>query len=81
MLFFTKKSRSNPNELSIYVRITVKGKRAEISLKRCVNSTQWDSTKNKGRENTDKIRVVISEDINNLLKRFEQKRSKAIGNC
>ncbi|GAA3624827.1 Arm DNA-binding domain-containing protein [Flavivirga jejuensis] len=56
--FFTRKSRSNPNELSIYVRITVKGKRAEISLKMCVNSTQWDSTKNKGRGNTEKIRVL-----------------------
>ncbi|GAL82454.1 transposase [Algibacter lectus] len=59
IIFFTRKSRSNPNELSIYVRITVKGKRAEISLKRCVNSTQWDSTKNKGRGgNTEKIRAL-----------------------
>lgn len=56
--FFTRKSRRTPNELSIYVRITVAGKRAEISLKRCVNSTQWDPTKNKGRGNSEKIRVL-----------------------
>ncbi len=56
--FFTRKSRSNPNELSIYARINVKGKRAEISLKRCANSVQWDSAKNRGRGNTEKIRAL-----------------------
>lgn len=56
--FFTRKSRSNPNELSIYARINVKGKRAEISLKRCANSAQWDSAKNRGRGNTEKIRAL-----------------------
>jgi len=56
--FFTRKSRSNPNELSIYTRINVKGKRAEISLKRCVNLAQWDSTRNRGRGNTEKIRAL-----------------------
>ncbi|MBS9461428.1 site-specific integrase [Flagellimonas sp. 389] len=56
--FFTRKSRSNPNELSIYARINVMGKRAEISLKRCANSAQWDSAKNRGRGNTEKIRAL-----------------------
>ncbi|UII75313.1 site-specific integrase [Flagellimonas sp. HMM57] len=58
IIFFTRKSRSNPNGLSIYVRITVAGKRAEISLKRCVNSEQWDSTRNRGRGNSEKIRAL-----------------------
>jgi len=58
--FFTRESRSNPNELSIYARINVKGKRAEISLKRCVNLAQWDSAKNRGRGNTEKIRALNS---------------------
>ncbi len=56
--FFTRKSRSNFEELNAYARINVNGKRAEISLKRCANSTQWDSTKNKGRENSEKIRAL-----------------------
>ncbi len=34
VIFFTRKSRSNAQKLSIYSRITVDGKRSEISLKR-----------------------------------------------
>ncbi|WP_396590209.1 site-specific integrase [Allomuricauda sp. R78024] len=58
LIFFTRKSRSNPKQLSIYVRITVAGKRAEISLKRNVHVAQWDSTKTKGKGNTEKIRIL-----------------------
>ncbi len=58
IIFFTRKSRSNPKQLSIYVRITVAGKRAEISLKRNVHVAQWDSTKTKGKGNTEKIRIL-----------------------
>ncbi|UII76259.1 site-specific integrase [Flagellimonas sp. HMM57] len=58
IIFFTRKSRSNPKQLSIYVRITVEGKRAEISLKRNVHVIQWDSTKTKGKGNTEKIRIL-----------------------
>ncbi len=58
IIFFTRKSRSNPEQLSIYVRITVAGKRAEISLKRNVHVTQWDSSKTKGRGNSSKIKIL-----------------------
>jgi len=58
VIFFTRKSRSNPDQLSIYVRITVVGKRAEISLKRNIVNTQWDNKKNRGRGNATKIRTL-----------------------
>lgn len=58
MIFFTRKSRSNPEQISIYVRITVAGKRAEISLKRSLANSQWDANKNKGKGNTEKIRAL-----------------------
>ena len=58
LIFFTRKSRSNSKQLSIYVRITVNGKRAEASLKRNVHCTEWDTTKNRGRGNTDKIKAL-----------------------
>ncbi|MEP5600836.1 MAG: site-specific integrase [Algibacter sp.] len=58
IIFFTRKSRSKPKQLSIYVRITVKGKRAEISLKRSIAINQWDTNKNRGKGNTEKIRVL-----------------------
>ena len=48
VIFFTRKSRSNPNQISIYARITVNGKRSEMSLKRGIDQNQWDSTKNRG---------------------------------
>ncbi|MFI2743491.1 hypothetical protein ACG2LH_12180 [Zhouia sp. PK063] len=44
MIFFTRKSRSNP-KLSIYVRITINRKRAKISLKRVISIKDWDRNK------------------------------------
>ena len=58
VIFFTRKSRSVANKLSIYVRITVNGKRSEISLKRTVLLSEWDSSKNRERGNSYKIRVL-----------------------
>ncbi|MFD1615175.1 Arm DNA-binding domain-containing protein [Gelatiniphilus marinus] len=58
IIFFTRKSRSVANKLSIYVRITVNGKRSEISLKRTILLNEWDSSKNRGRGNSYKIRIL-----------------------
>ncbi|MDG1729439.1 MAG: Arm DNA-binding domain-containing protein [Algibacter sp.] len=58
VIFFTRKSRSTPNQISIYVRITVNGKRSEISLKRSIDQNQWDSTKNRGRGQSERIKVL-----------------------
>jgi hypothetical protein len=37
VLLFTRDISNNPQKLTIYARITVNGKRAEISLKRYVS--------------------------------------------
>ena len=58
IIFFTRKSRSNSNLLNIYCRITVNGKRAEISLKRSVSVNNWDVSKSKARGTTTKTRVL-----------------------
>ena len=58
VIFFTRKSRSVPNQLSIYVRITVDGKRSEISLKRNIPSKEWDSSRNRGRGGSQRIRAL-----------------------
>jgi integrase len=58
VIFFTRKSRSTSNKLSIYVRITVTGQRSEISLKRTILFKDWDSSKNRGRGSSYKIRVL-----------------------
>jgi len=44
ILFYIRKSRSNNDQrASIYLRITVGTKRAEISIQRKVNTNQWNS--------------------------------------
>ncbi|MFY0715210.1 site-specific integrase [Seonamhaeicola sp. NFXS20] len=58
VIFFTRKSRSNPKQLCIYVRITINGKRSEISLKRVVLVKEWDSNKSRGRGCSQKIRIL-----------------------
>ncbi|WP_034044890.1 site-specific integrase [Wocania ichthyoenteri] len=58
IIFFTRKSRSNPNQISIYIRITVNGKRSEMSLKRSIEQNQWDNTKNRGRGNSENARIL-----------------------
>ncbi|WP_242203514.1 site-specific integrase [Aestuariivivens insulae] len=70
VIFFTRKSRSKTNELSIYVRITVKGRRSEMSLKRNVQTGQWDSARNRGRGSTEPIKnlnAYLDEVYNKLL--------------
>ena len=52
VIFFTRKNRANDNKLSIYARITVDGKRAEISIKRCTKTRDWDSRRKRARGNT-----------------------------
>tara|TARA_R110001592_G_scaffold208897_1_gene459970 strand:+ start:254 stop:1519 length:1266 start_codon:yes stop_codon:yes gene_type:complete len=58
IVFFTRKSSSTASKLLVYARITVNGKRTEISLKRHVLFKEWDNSKNRGRGNAYKIRVL-----------------------
>jgi len=58
IIFFTRKSRNTKNQVSIYVRITVNGKRSEISLKRNVLFKEWDNNKNRGRGTSTKISIL-----------------------
>ena len=58
IILFTRKSRSVTSKLSIYARITVNGKRSEISLKRSVIPKDWDTSKNRGRGGNYKIRIL-----------------------
>lgn len=70
VIFFTRKSRSNSKQLSIYVRITINGKRAEISLKRAIPKKDWDSNKSRGRGSSQQVRTLntyLDEVYNRLL--------------
>ncbi|WP_291866472.1 site-specific integrase [Maribacter sp.] len=70
VIFFTRKPRGFSNEFSIYARITVDGKRAEISLKRSVLVNHWDINKGRGRGNTTKVKFLnayLDEVYNQIL--------------
>lgn len=52
LLFFIRKERKNTDgEAPIFLRITINGKRAEISIKRYIDPDKWDSKANKAKGN------------------------------
>ncbi len=45
ILIWANKSKASNNEAPLFARITVDGKRAEVSLKKRIDLSKWDSTK------------------------------------
>ncbi|SRX55032.1 site-specific integrase [Aequorivita sp. CIP111184] len=60
VLIFTRDITYNPNKLTIYARITVDGKRAEISLKRYTAVNVWDVSKGRVSGTSQKVRLLNS---------------------
>ena len=60
VLIFTRDITYNPEKLTIYARITIDGKRAEISLKRYTSVNVWDISKGRVIGNTQKARLLNS---------------------
>jgi len=56
--FWVNATRAKNNQVSVYGRITVNGKRANISLKRKVVLTEWDSKKGRARGNKQESRLL-----------------------
>jgi hypothetical protein len=62
---------------TVFARITVNGKRCEISLKKKVNSTNWDDAKGKARgtkedarklnEHIERVRSIIADGYHQLV--------------
>ncbi|ETN97088.1 site-specific integrase [Zhouia amylolytica] len=75
VIFFTRKSRSNPNQLTIYARITVSGKRSEISLKRSIHFKDWDSHRSRARGSSSTSRALnayLDEVFSKLLNCYKE---------
>lgn len=70
--FFIKKYKAKENSAPVYVRITVNGRSADISLKRAIDVRCWNESKGKAKGNGDEART-----FNNYL---EQVRTE-ISNC
>ena len=60
ILFWINSSRAKNNLAEIYVRITVDGKKANISLKRKVNVDQWNNAKKRVNGSSAKARQINS---------------------
>ncbi|MCB4800022.1 site-specific integrase [Neotamlana laminarinivorans] len=56
--FWVSTSRIKNNEVSVYLRITVNGKRANISLHRKVDLSLWDPTKGRVKGNNHESRLL-----------------------
>lgn len=57
LIFWVNTSRAKNNKASLYVRITVNGRRANISLNRKVDLLEWDSNKSKLKGKSEASRV------------------------
>lgn len=58
IIFFVKKHRSFHGKAPIYARITVDGKRTDLSIKRKVESDRWDEVKGSARGNKPEVKVL-----------------------
>ena len=56
--FWVNATRVKNNQVSVFARVTVNGKRANISLKRKVVLSEWDSNKGKARGNKQESRLL-----------------------
>ncbi|GGG57212.1 transposase [Croceivirga lutea] len=60
LLIFTRAHTNDSTRLTIYARITVNGKRAEISLKRYTTVNDWDDKLGRIKGNTQKAKLLNS---------------------
>lgn len=68
ILFWLKLANAKNRKAPLYARITVNGKRAELSLKRKITISNWDSGKNKLKGLSNEVRLV-----NNFLEQIHSK--------
>ena len=69
LLFFVKKSKVRPNgSAPIYMRITIEGKKADISSKRYIEPQKWDNKVQKAIGNSQETKT-----LNVYLKTLEQR--------
>ncbi|MCB7480243.1 site-specific integrase [Christiangramia sediminis] len=79
VLFFVRKHHDGTKKLFIYARITVDGKRSEISLKRSILVNHWDASKGRARGTAPKSRILnqyLDQVYNKLLDCHKQLSSE-----
>ena len=60
LLFYTKKSKNKSEFSTIYLRITIKGRRSEISTKQTIPTASWCSKSGKLKGNSQQAKAINS---------------------
>ena len=60
LLFYTKKSKNKSEFSTIYLRITIKGRRSEISTKQTIPTASWCSKSGKLKGNAQQSKFTNS---------------------
>ena len=55
ILMYLKSRKNSKGEFQIYLRLTVDGKRKEVSLNRSIDPSKWDKNKQRGKGNSEAI--------------------------
>ena len=79
ILFWLQSSRAINDEALLYARITVNGRRVNISLKRKIPLSRWDSKKKKARGNSNEARQInnyLSQVQTQLFQSFQDLKFK-----
>ena len=79
ILFWANFIRAKNNQVSLYARITVNGKRATLSLKRKVLITDWDVHRNRARGTSQKTRILnsyLDETYNHLFQCYRDLKTE-----
>lgn len=77
LLFWVNASRAKNNLVSVYARITVNGKRANISLKRKVAVSEWNSNKGRARGTKQESRL-LNRYLDNVKNRIHEAHQELI---
>ncbi|MEO9502839.1 site-specific integrase [Nonlabens ulvanivorans] len=78
-LFWVSSTRIKNGQVSVYVRITVNGKRVNISLKRKVTLSEWNSLKGRARGTKQESRLLnryLDQVQSRIYESYEQLRSE-----
>ncbi|WP_223034064.1 site-specific integrase [Hanstruepera marina] len=75
ILFWLKLSKAKNGKAPLYARITVNGKRAEISLKRKIKIEYWSSAKNKVKGTNQEARI-INEFLDQVSSELHQSKNE-----
>lgn len=77
ILIYLKSRKNSKNENPIYLRLTVNGKRKEISMNRSIDSQKFDKNKQRGKGRTSEIKI-LNEFLNTETSKIYKFRQEII---